>query len=236
MVTTAHVLAMQGELETVLEARGFAYALLMQAFLVEPQREQIENLAETGAVRLFPFGQDHPAIQQGTAAVGAFLADPANRSAEAVDRLVWDYTRLFVGPARLPAPPYESAYRTVDRLVFQEVTLEVREAYRRYGLVAPKLGTEPDDHIGLELSFLYETCRLAGGAAAAGDIDGVHTILQDQQAFLDDHLMQWVPRFAADVRQHAETAYYRGWADLLAGFAETDRDLLEELLAEQPDR
>ena len=98
MVTTAHVLAMQGELETVLEARGFAYALLMQAFLVEPQREQIENLAETGAVRLFPFGQDHPAIQQGTAAVGAFLADPANRSAEAVDRLVWTTPACSSGP------------------------------------------------------------------------------------------------------------------------------------------
>lgn len=234
MVTTARALAAQGELEGILEARGFAYALLARAFVAEPVQEQVQDLAESGAVRFFPFGGEHPAIQEGIAAVDAFLGDAANWSAAAFDRLLWDFTRLFVGPARLPAPPYESAYRTADRLLFQESTLEVRQAYLRYGLAAAHMGAEPDDHIGLELGFLYETCRMAAEAVASGDVARAEAVLRDQQAFLDAHLLKWVPAFAADVRQQAETGFYRGWASLLAGFVEIDRSLLRELLSEQP--
>ncbi|MEI3231097.1 MAG: molecular chaperone TorD family protein, partial [Gordonibacter pamelaeae] len=37
------------------------------------------------------------------------------------------YTKLFIGPAKLPAPPWESVYATGGRpLLFQESTLAVR--------------------------------------------------------------------------------------------------------------
>jgi len=147
---------------------------------------------------------------------------------------VWEHTRLFIGPARLPAPPWESAYRTEDRLLFQEGTLEVRQVYLRHGMASARMGSEPDDHIGLELGFMYETCRLAAEAAAGGEQARAELILRDQQDFVDEHLLQWAPSFAGDVAKSAQTAYYRGMAHLLAGYLAVDRSLLRELRMERP--
>ncbi len=232
MVTQAQELVRSGELEAVLEARGFAYGLLAQAFASEPSREWIRSLAEHDAVSLFPYAEQPGSLQQGAAEVAAYLSDPTFDSNAAFDRLLWDYTRMFIGPDRLPAPPYESAYRTADRLLFQVQTLEVRQAYRKYGLISSKVGSEPDDHIGLELQFMYETCRFAAEAASNGDVFVLEQVLQDQRAFLDAHLLRWATSFADDVNASAQTGFYRGFSRLLAGFLPLDRRMLEELLRE----
>ncbi|HWI61998.1 MAG TPA: molecular chaperone TorD family protein [Symbiobacteriaceae bacterium] len=230
MASNAQALARNGELDAVLEARGFAYGLLARAFLSEPSPLLTGALIQSDAAGLFPYAQHSGPIQQGAAELAAYLADPGSGG---YDQLLWDYTRLFIGPAALPAPPYESAYRSADRLLFQQETLDVRQAYREYGLGAEKLGSEPDDHIGLELQFLYETCRLAAERAAAGDLAGVDQVLRDQQRFLDDHLLRWAADFAADVAASAQTGFYRGMAQLLAGYLPVDRGILAELLQEE---
>src|SRR6476661_2745176 len=40
-----------------------------------------------------------------------------------------EYTRLFLGPRHRPAPPYESVYRSPQKLMMQDVTMEVRSFY-----------------------------------------------------------------------------------------------------------
>ena len=59
--------------------------------------------------------------------------------------------RAFSSSAKVLTPP-ESVYFSEERLVFQEETLQVREWYRRFDLQSVKLH-EPDDHVGLELTF-----------------------------------------------------------------------------------
>ena len=229
MASNAVVMAQAGELEAVLEARGFAYGLLAQAFVAEPARTFVPALVESGAVELFQFAAEVGQIAQGVAEVSAYLAVATG---EDYDALRWDYTRMFIGPGKVPAPPYESAYRSADRLLFQEETLEVRRAYAAYGLQAAKVGSEPDDQVGLELQFLFETCRVAAERAAAGDWAGLEQVLRDQAAFLDEHLLQWAGDFAADVAAGAQVGFYRGMAHLLAGYLPVDRRVLAELLAE----
>jgi len=233
MASNAQVLSQTGELDAVLEARGFAYGLLAQAFLSEPSPALIQSLAESDAASLFPYAEQPGLIQQGVADVAAYLADPGSATREGYDRLLWDYTRMFIGPAKLPAPPYESAYRSADRLLFQAETVGVRQAYREYGLSYAKVGSEPDDHIGLELQFLCETCRLAAERGAEGDVAGLEQVLRDQRRFLDEHLLQWAGDFAGDVAASAQVGFYRGVAHLLAGFLPVDRRLLDELLQEE---
>jgi TorA maturation chaperone TorD len=230
MASNAQALARAGELAAVLEARGFAYGLLSRAFLTEPTPELIRSLTESDAASLFPYADEPGPIQQGAAELTAYLTGPDSATPEGHDRLLWDYTRLFIGPARLPAPPFESVYRSADRLLFQMETAQVRQAYREYGLSSAKAGNEPDDHIGLELQFLCETCRYAAEAGAAGDLTGLERVLQDQERFLDEHLLQWAGDFAADVAANAQAGFYRAMAHLLLGFLPVDRQLLAELL------
>jgi TorA maturation chaperone TorD len=114
-----------------------------------------------------------------------------------------DFNRLFVGPGPLLAPPWESAQRGVDHLLFDQHTLAVRACYARFGLEAPNRGREPDDHLGLELAFLAQLCDRAATLALAG--------------FLEQHLLRWAPRCLGQVLAGARTLYYQGLAHLTLG-------------------
>ncbi|HWI60635.1 MAG TPA: molecular chaperone TorD family protein [Symbiobacteriaceae bacterium] len=230
MGTNAAALISSPELQAVLEARAFAYRMLANAFLAEPVREQIRSLAATDAVSLFPYAADSEPIAQGVSEVTAYLGDPAGDTDAAFDALVWDFTRMFIGPGRLAAPPWESAYKTEERLLFQEPTLAVRQVFRAYGLVLATAPASPEDHIGLELDFMYHTCGLALEQAKAGNVAGLEQICRDQLDFLRTHLLSWAPAFAADVVRSSQTGYYRGMARMLDGFLRIDRAIAEELL------
>jgi len=232
MTTHAEQPLRTAELTVILEARGFVYRLLAGAFLAEPTRDTLSALAASGMIRLFPFGERSARIREGMAETDRYLSDPASATDAACEGLHWDYTRLFIGPDRLPAPPWESAYRTEDRLLFQAETLAVREAYLTYGFQNRNYLQEPDDHIGLELEFMEQTCRLAAQYVQAGNMAAVTAICTDQLHFLTDHLLTWGPAFATDVAGSARTGFYRGMAQLLAGFLPVDRGVLVELLHE----
>jgi putative dimethyl sulfoxide reductase chaperone len=230
MGTNAAALIASAELEAVLEARAFAYRLLANAFLAEPVRDQVAVLAAAGAVHAFPYAAESDLIAQGMAEVEAYLADPATGTDAAFDALVWDYTRMFIGPGKLAAPPWESAYSNEERLLFQEQTLAVRQVFRSYGLVLATAPANPEDHIGLELDFMYHTCSLAMEQLKAGNVVALEQICRDQLAFLNEHLLAWAPDFAADVVASSQTGYYGGMARLLSGFLRVDRAIVEELL------
>lgn len=137
--------------------------------------------------------------------------------------LARDHQWLFVGPSARFVPPYESVYRSREGLLFEEQTLEVRAAYRAFGLVAPALNKEPDDHVGLELHFLAEVCLRSLDALDAGDDDAFDATLAAHQAFLDDHLLTWAPAYLDQVQEKAGTDFFRGAALLTAGLLDQAR-------------
>lgn len=129
-----------------------------------------------------------------------------------------DYNVLFVGPDRMKAPPYESVHLSQDKLVFEQQTFVVRAAYARFGLAAPKLNQEPDDHMGLELEFLATLAVKAldciEEVKAASDLEAktaeLNAVLSAMHAFLDQHVLRWGPEFFTLIVEHAETEFYRG--------------------------
>lgn len=136
--------------------------------------------------------------------------------------LARDHQRLFVGPGPL-IPPYESVHLSREHLMFEEQTLQVREAYRAFGLVAPALNREPDDHLGLELHFLAEVCLRSLDALDTGDDDQLDATLAAHQSFLTDHVLRWAPAFLDLVTEHARTDFFRGAALLTAGLLDEAR-------------
>lgn len=222
-------------LTSLLDARLEAYDLLTHTFLQEPTPAFVAVLAQRDVAGLWPFRGVAPAMDAALVVVAAYLTGTGNTPPnEIFDALRCDYTRLFVGPGRPLAPPWESIYTDAERLHFAEDTLRVRAAYRRHGLQVTNLGREPDDHLGFELDFLRRLCATALERADEGQWSDVSTILDDQRAFLDDHLLTWVPAWAADVSAHAHTSFYRGMAALLMAFLPYDRTLLAALLAADP--
>ena len=135
----------------------------------------------------------------------------------AIESLKSDYARLFVGPHKLLAPPWESVYRSEEHLLFEEETLQVRALYRQYGMALPAGCHQPDDHFGLEMYFVAHLCGLAIEALERKQWLMLNELRDALRSFLQDHVMQWADQFLADVGAGATTQYYQGLAQLAAG-------------------
>ena len=70
----------------------------------------------------------------------------------------------------------------------------------------------------------------AAEALEAGDDGSCANLLEARRAFLEEHLLNWVPDFADDVQRVARTGFYRALADIVLGVLETDQAFLEDVL------
>ena len=110
----------------------------------------------------------------------------------------YDYNRLFVGPNKLLASPYESSYRNFEGTVLQQETLKVRNFYHYVGLQVADEGQMPDDHIQFELEFILHV--LSDPTIQEKD--------QIYKMFLEKHLLQWGFKHCERIEQHSQKYHY----------------------------
>ncbi|MCB8818239.1 TorD/DmsD family molecular chaperone [Desulfosporosinus shakirovi] len=231
MSTNSDNRAMGENLRALIEVRIHAYDLLRRNFWQEPSPEFLQSLIQTEQMTSFPFSDESSLIAEGAKDVTSYLNELKPLRDETFDQLHWDYTRLFIGPNKLAAPPWESAYLNEDRLLFQEETLQVRRAYLKYNFLPKDYGHEADDHLGLELDFMYQLGLLSLDALNSENCEDVTAIHRDQREFLKGHLLKWINQFSQTVIQSANTDFYKGMAKILSGFLSLDLKALEELSA-----
>jgi TorA maturation chaperone TorD len=221
-----HLILSPAQTEEVVGAE-LLFGVLARILLVHPERGFVEQLA---AERLFadiPMTVDTEKGEEGAALLAQWCNENRDHiEEETFSTIASDYTRLFEGPGHVEAPPWESVHLNVTGLTFQKETLAVRHWYHRFGLESVKLNNEPDDHVGLELSFL---AFLLGKTLAASSPDGASDAaryLQAQEQFLAEHLGRWIDRWAELVDRHAKTSFWRGIALLAAGAVSTWQQFL----------
>lgn len=177
-------------------------SFLGSLYLCKPTRQVLDNWRQLPA-------ESVPALLN---EIVAEIRRFDSASDEALDELVWEYTRLFIGPYKLESPPWESVYTSPKRLMMQEAHEQVRECYREAGFELEQEGLMAD-HAGLELSFLsmlfrqmLEAPEQAERAAALAN------------GFIRDHQANWVPRFADDLEGAAESPLYGALARATRNF------------------
>lgn len=77
---------------------------------------------------------------------------------------------------------------------------------------------------------MYELSKQAVKNYYEENIEDIRYILEDQKAFLEEHLKKWVPLVSEKLINYAKTMYFRGLGRLLEGYAEVDQKILEYLL------
>lgn len=199
-------------------AETLACGLLGKLLLAPPQGDWLRDIAGQDVFSEIPLGAEIEAAVQGSALMQQWAAKYVqDHAGELHQSMQDDYTRLFVGPGKVLAAPWESVYKTKERLIFQEDTLEVRNWYRRFGLESETIYKEPDDHIGLELLFIAHLAEKGLGAVQAQDHQGLNDMLRAQWQFLREHPLTWINLWAADVVEFSRTDFYRGIALLVKG-------------------
>jgi TorA maturation chaperone TorD len=145
-------------------------------------------------------------------------------SAETLDALLLDYTRLFLGPTETMAHPYGSIWLSGEKLLMQDSTMAVLELYREGGFEIDENFRDLPDHIAAELEFLYLLIYRENQAHRADGPEALTSAADLRKRFLNEHLGAWIGPFTAAVGAGAKTAFYRELAELTNRFVTTEVD------------
>lgn len=190
------------------------------------ERPTVDSLDELAAL-------PPPAPEEG--ALAANLADlrlaaaGAARDPARVTALAVEFTRLLGGLSqRSGAPPIESVTR--EGRLLGDATAAVSAVYTDAGLPEPLPEAGPPDHLASELRFLALCCYEEAEAWKRADEATALAWLERERAFLDDHVLAWVPAYCADIAKRAQEAYYVAAARLIAQACALDREDVIEIL------
>lgn len=192
-----------------LEDLAEAFTVLGRLHQQPPDEESLASLHS-----LLP---DWPLPSTPSTAQGLAHLRASRKESESAATIRADHARLYGYTAVARVSPYESVHRGRDGLVFDEQTLQVRDAYRSISLRAPQYNREPDDHIGLELDFLAQSCVKAMGALDLGSVSDAQRYVAVGNTFFTEHLSQWAPDMLDKATAMADTHFMQGICRLTVG-------------------
>nr|CBH37845.1 conserved hypothetical protein, cytoplasmic chaperone TorD family [uncultured archaeon] len=208
----------------ILETRRNFYALLYRMYLEQPSREFVDDLMNERFY--FPDLISDEELSEGFKLVREFVGKSKDKAIDELHKdLVGEYTRLFIGPHRLPVQPYESWW--VDGKLMGESLLKVKQVYRKAGIAKVNEYAEPEDHIAFELRFMHYLCE---EELSADTEERIAECLNMQKEYLNDHLLRWVPDFCDALTECELSDFYKGIARLTKGFILLEEAVIEELL------
>lgn len=132
-----------------------------------------------------------------------------------IEEYLVEYSKLFVGPFKLAAPPYASIYLEDKWEVMSKSSEIIESYYQSAGLTIAPLNSEPSDHISLQLEFMY---YLNFKWNETGD----STFLILQKEFLYRILTHWIPKFNVAIQQGATLKFYQLLGDFTGHFIQQD--------------
>jgi len=136
-----------------------------------------------------------------------------------LQKLHIEYSRLFIGPFQLGAPPYSSVYLDKQGLVMGESTQQAIEYYVNTGLDPAHEIHEPPDHIRIELEFMYYLLFQKV-------IEEKDDSLDTYYSFMNEHLLLWVFDFTKRIKDNTEKTFFVELADLLDLFLFKEKEIL----------
>ena len=139
------------------------------------------------------------------ASSGLVMADEWEKAWEDLDSVLLSYSRLFIGPFEIQAPPYASYYLEPDHRLMGDVSTWVAEAYAESALGPSDGPTDAPDHIALEWEFLYYL-----GYQAITFEDPIWS--ERAQSFINTHMKRWVWQLAETILASKTHPYYHALA------------------------
>lgn len=143
---------------------------------------------------------------------------------ELLEALSVEYTRLFINSFEgVLANPYESVYKSHDKNVMGQASLDVLKIYRDYGLELSRGYKEPPDHIAVEMEFMaYLIAKEIPLLDPSSGLSAAQPYISGQQKFLKDHLCSWGHLFFDKVLVNTENAFWKDIARIGNAFLEKE--------------
>ncbi len=200
--------------------RPFAYRWLAGLFSTEISAEALEIYKTAEGQTFLNVLTVEPTLGPIVAVIRNIAkGESKNRSLD----LASAYARLFLGAGGPnSAPPYESAYVSERGTLFQKSTAEMTDILRQLDLSVTQGLKEPPDHIAVQLNVMAELADRS--ARAGGQNDAVVAeMIERQTAFIDNHLLTWLPAFRDDCIEVDTSNFYGTLATATVDFVSKDR-------------
>jgi putative dimethyl sulfoxide reductase chaperone len=137
------------------------------------------------------------------------LVDELQKSAgQDTNALLIEYARLFIGPFKLPTPPYASCYLGSKELN-NEITEWVRKFYESSGLEFDYTIMDLPDHIAVETEFLHYLLTQQLIAANENEPEALAENETRYHTFLEKHHGCWVPVLSQNVITESSEPFYQ---------------------------
>lgn len=134
-----------------------------------------------------------------------------------------EYTRLFV---KGEVPPYEASYEPLpvaSKAPIGRGVQQIADAagfYRAFGF---QVDGERPDHLAAELEFASLLCVKEAYARLTHEDEGAEICRRARTAFLNEHLLAWLPQFHARVTASARHPSMARCSGLVLCLAEDDQ-------------
>jgi TorA maturation chaperone TorD len=134
--------------------------------------------------------------------------------------LIVEYARLFIGPFKIPVPPYSSMYFQ-EKTLMSEVTMWVMEMYKHAGLNFDTNTKDLPDHIVVETQFLYYLLFNLVNELKNGNIEDAKRYNDLMHYFVNQHYRKWVPEFCNKITDNTHNSFYQSLAECFEKFVRT---------------
>lgn len=155
-----------------------------------------------------------------------------------IEMLAVTFDRVFFGMGPLTAKkafPYESVYTSRKGLMMQDAYVDNVKLLRESRLEKRADFHEPEDHLAVQFAYMAVLAERAAVALDGGLQDVAEDDAVKQRAFLDEHMLNWIDRFAIDAVEAAEEGFYVHLARFTEEFVKWDAELLRDMLGESCD-
>jgi TorA maturation chaperone TorD len=139
------------------------------------------------------------------------------------DELLVEYSRLFIGPFGVIAPPYGSVYLDGERRVMGDSTMTVIGMYRNEGLSGSADAEELPDHVAVELEFMSYLVFEEIKALETSDFRAADESVEKQERFSGEFLRRWIPLFCERIKENTENGFYAALAQCATTFIGSSR-------------
>lgn len=206
------------------EADAETFRFLSQVFFKELTPAAIEQLSHAE----WPEDTGNANLDAGYAAVKRYFAFgvPDRRQQLAVE-----YARIFLAAGVFSkevrtAIPYESVFTSEEHVMMGDSRDDVVTRFREDGFAVAEALHEPEDHLSFELEYLQVMCERTLGLVESGDAEGLARNAKRQRAFIETHILNWLPLLLGVAREYATLTFYTGMLQIAIGAAEQARDAL----------
>lgn len=218
-------------IEILLANRVYLYEMLHVVFSGVPNEELIHILAGENTSQAFEIlSENEDDMMAKMSHFVQKLGKKLDENPAFLDDVKSEYTKLLIGPGRLVAYPWESTYNGKENLLFQESTLRVRQFYRKYGYLPQEYPHVADDHIALELHFMSKLSQRALDAFQKDDLKETRSLLDGQQVFLKFHMLNWIPKYAENIKKSKTAHMYPQFAQGVDAFIQIDKEFIGEAI------